>query len=68
MGAEIAEPFATLTTPTLPDELDDPEQEPGHTPAQDPQDAAAAFNGHGSNKGQIVGAPGFEPTPGPHLS
>ena len=59
--AEIAEPFATLTTPSLADELDDPEHEPRHTPAQNPQDAAAAFNGHGSNKGQIVGETGFEP-------
>jgi hypothetical protein len=59
--AEIAEPFATLTTPSLPDELDHPEQEPRHTPAQNSQDAATAFNGHGSNKTQIVGAAGFEP-------
>ena len=63
--AEIAEPFATLTTPSLADELDHPEHEPRHTPAQNPQDAAAAFNGHGSNKGQIVGAPGFEPGTSP---
>ena len=59
--AEIAEPFATLTTPTLPDHLDHPEQEPRHTPPQDSQDHAAASNGHGSNKDQIVGETGFEP-------
>jgi len=63
--AEIAEPFATLTTPSLPDELDHPEHEPRHTPAQDPQDAAVASNGHGSNKDQTVGAPGFEPGTSP---
>jgi chromosome segregation ATPase len=61
--AEIAEPFATLTTPSLPDELDYLEQEPRHTPAQDPQDAAAAFNGHGSNKGQKSGRPDLNRRP-----
>jgi hypothetical protein len=59
--AEIAEPFATLTTPTLPDELDHLEQEPRHTPAQDSQDQATASNGHGSNKGQIVEKGSAEP-------
>jgi site-specific DNA recombinase len=39
--AEIAEPFATLTTPSLPDELDQPEQEPRHTPAQDTRNHTA---------------------------
>jgi hypothetical protein len=63
--AEIAEPFATLTTPSLPDKLDHPEHEPRHTPAHNPQDAAVASNGHGSNKGQTVGAPGFEPGTSP---
>lgn len=46
---------------SLPDELDHHEHEPRHTPAHNPQDAAAASNGHGSNKDQIVGAAGFEP-------
>jgi site-specific DNA recombinase len=48
--ADIAEPFATLTTPTLPHELDhDAASKNTHT---------ATSNGRGSNKDQIVGAPG----------
>lgn len=54
--AEIAEPFATLATPGLADELDRHEQEPRDTQGQSQQDSSAALNGGGSNKGQIVGA------------
>lgn len=59
--ADIAEPFATLTTPTLPDELD----HHGHNSrqaARSTHTATVASNGRGSNKNQIVGAAGFEPT------
>ena len=59
--AEIAEPFATLTTPGLADELDRHEQEPCHTQGPNQQGSTAALNGAGSNKGQIVGETGFEP-------
>lgn len=52
--ADIAEPFATLTTPTLPDELD--------RHATSTNTPTVASNGRGSNKNQIVGAAGFEPT------
>jgi site-specific DNA recombinase len=59
--AEIAEPFATLATPGLADELDRHEQEPRDTQGRSQQDSSAALNGGGSNKGQIVGTAGFEP-------
>jgi site-specific DNA recombinase len=51
--ADIAEPFATLTTPTLPDELD-------HHAAST-NTPTVTSNDRGSNKHQIVGAAGFEP-------
>ncbi len=57
--AEIAEPFATLTVPTLPDELASHEQN-AHQAAK-AHTATVASNGHGSNKTQIVGETGFEP-------
>jgi hypothetical protein len=61
--ADIAEPFTTLATPNLPNELDDhgPQAASMNTPT-------VASNGRGSNKNQIVGAAGFEPaTPAPQM-
>jgi site-specific DNA recombinase len=58
--AEIAEPFATLAKPGLAAELDRREQDPRHV-KRNHRDGAAALNGHGSNKSQIVGETGFEP-------
>jgi site-specific DNA recombinase len=66
--AEIAEPFATLTNPTLATALDHHEQQPHKTRTRGGQNSAVAFNGGGSNKPQIVGANGFEPVPEPDLS
>jgi site-specific DNA recombinase len=57
--AEIAEPFATLTPPTLPDELDNHEHDARQ--AAKANTTTVASNGHGSNRDQIVGAAGFEP-------
>jgi site-specific DNA recombinase len=51
--ADIAEPFATLTTTSLTHELDH-DAAGTNTPT-------VASNGSGSNKNQIVGAAGFEP-------
>lgn len=54
--ADIAEPFATLTTPTLPDELDthEPQAASMNTPT-------VASNSRGSNKNQIIGGDGGRP-------
>jgi hypothetical protein len=51
--------FATLTTPTLPDELDSHEHDSRQ--AAKANATTVASNGHGSNKTQIVGGAGFEP-------
>jgi site-specific DNA recombinase len=59
--AEIAEPFATLATPNLANELDHHEQQPRHAQRRTRQAGTAALCGGGSNKGQIVGETGFEP-------
>jgi site-specific DNA recombinase len=59
--ADIAEPFATLTTPTLPDELDHHRHD-SRQAARGTNTRTASSNGRGSNKNQIVGAAGFEPT------
>ena len=61
--AEIAEPFATLTTPSLPDQLDSHEYDSRQ--AAKANTTTAASNGHGSNRDQPVGAPGFEPGTSP---
>jgi hypothetical protein len=56
---------ALTTQPNSPGELDQPEQEPRYTPAQDPQDHAATCKPSRFNKAQTVGAAGFEPTISP---
>jgi site-specific DNA recombinase len=56
---EIAEPFATLATSGLTDELDRHKQAPCDAQGRNRQDSTAALNGGGSNKGQIVGETGF---------
>jgi hypothetical protein len=52
--ADIAEPFATLTTPTLPDELDH-HQHDSRQAARGTNTRTVASNGRGSNKNQIAG-------------
>jgi site-specific DNA recombinase len=64
-AAEIAEPFATLATPGLADELDRHQQGPRQAQGPKQHDGTAAINGGGSNKGRIVGEAGFEPAAAP---
>lgn len=58
--ADIAEQLATLTTPTLPHELDHHEHG-SREAARSANTPTAASNGHGSNENQIVGVNAFEP-------
>jgi hypothetical protein len=60
--ADIAEPFATLTAPSLPHALNSHQPRGSRrTTRRNAHPTTASSNGHGSNKTQTVGAPGFEP-------
>jgi hypothetical protein len=56
--AEIAEPFATLATPSLADELDRRVQGLRHAQGRSGRGGTTASNGGGSNEGQIIALTG----------